>query len=43
MLSGEPTIAETHATFQAHAGFDLPERLILAMEAGEMAGGDRRG
>jgi uncharacterized Ntn-hydrolase superfamily protein len=43
MLSGEPTIAETYATFQAHAEFDLPERLMLAMEAGEMAGGDRRG
>ena len=43
MLSGEPTIVETHATFQAHAEFDLPERLMLAMEAGEMVGGDRRG
>jgi uncharacterized Ntn-hydrolase superfamily protein len=43
MLSGEPTIAETLATFRAHAGLDLPERLMLAMEAGEAAGGDRRG
>lgn len=43
MLSGEPTIGETLATFLAHAGLDLPERLMLAMEAGEAAGGDRRG
>ena len=43
MLSGEPTIGETLTTFQAHAELDLPERLMLAMEAGEAAGGDRRG
>jgi uncharacterized Ntn-hydrolase superfamily protein len=43
MLSGEPTIGETLATFRAHAELDLPERLMLAMEAGEAAGGDRRG
>jgi uncharacterized Ntn-hydrolase superfamily protein len=43
MLSGEPTIAETLATFAAHSELDLPERLMLAMEAGEAAGGDRRG
>jgi uncharacterized Ntn-hydrolase superfamily protein len=43
MLSGEPTIGETLATFQAQAALDLPERLMLAMEAGEAAGGDRRG
>jgi uncharacterized Ntn-hydrolase superfamily protein len=43
MLSGEPTISETLAAFQSHAELDLPERLMLAMEAGEAAGGDRRG
>ena len=43
MLSGEPTIAETLASWQAHADLDMPERLMLAMEAGEAAGGDRRG
>lgn len=43
MLSGEPTIGETLGTFQAHAALELPERLMLAMEAGEAAGGDRRG
>jgi uncharacterized Ntn-hydrolase superfamily protein len=43
MLAGEPTIAETMATWQNNAGLDLPERLMTAMEAGEAAGGDRRG
>src|SRR5690348_75473 len=43
MLSGEPTIAETLAAFEAQQELDLPERLMLAMEAGEAAGGDRRG
>jgi uncharacterized Ntn-hydrolase superfamily protein len=43
MLSGEPTIAETLAAFEAQSDLDLPERLMLAMEAGEAAGGDRRG
>jgi uncharacterized Ntn-hydrolase superfamily protein len=43
MLAGEPTIAETLATWQAHPDLDIPERLMLAMEAGEAAGGDRRG
>src|SRR5262249_43151657 len=43
MLSGEPTVAETLATFQAHPDLEPPERMMLAMEAGEAAGGDRRG
>ena len=43
MLAGEPTIAETLATWQAHPELDIPERLMLAMEAGQAAGGDRRG
>src|SRR6201996_3359704 len=43
MLAGEPTIAETLAAWQVSPGPDLPERLMLAMEAGEAAGGDRRG
>jgi uncharacterized Ntn-hydrolase superfamily protein len=43
MLSGEPTIADTLKTFQQHEGLDLPDRLMRAMEAGEAAGGDRRG
>ena len=43
MLSGEPTITETLAMFRAQSELDLPERLMVAMEAGEAAGGDRRG
>ncbi len=43
MLAGEPTIAATMAAFQANDHVSLTERLMLAMEAGEGAGGDRRG
>jgi uncharacterized Ntn-hydrolase superfamily protein len=43
MLAGEPTIAETLGAWQAGASFDVPGRLMAAMEAGEAAGGDRRG
>jgi uncharacterized Ntn-hydrolase superfamily protein len=43
MLAGEPTIAATLASFLATPDLPLPERLMAAMEAGESAGGDRRG
>jgi uncharacterized Ntn-hydrolase superfamily protein len=43
MLAGEPTVAATLATWQANADLPVPERLMAAMEAGESAGGDRRG
>ena len=43
MLAGEATIAQTLRTFQINSDLDLPERLMRAMEAGEAAGGDRRG
>jgi uncharacterized Ntn-hydrolase superfamily protein len=43
MLSGEPTVAATLRTFLTPDELDLPERLMRAMEAGETAGGDRRG
>ena len=43
MLAGEPTVAATLAAWQANPALELPERLMLAMEAGEAAGGDRRG
>ena len=43
MLAGEPTVAATLTAFQAHPELQMPERLMLAMEAGEAAGGDRRG
>jgi uncharacterized Ntn-hydrolase superfamily protein len=43
MLAGEPTVAATLATWQANPDLAMPERLMTAMEAGEAAGGDRRG
>ena len=43
MLSGEPTVAETLAAWQSNPTLSVPERLMAAMEAGEAAGGDRRG
>lgn len=43
MLAGERTIAATLETWLALPELDMPERLMRAMEAGEMAGGDRRG
>jgi uncharacterized Ntn-hydrolase superfamily protein len=36
-------LANTFEGFAAGRGIQLPERLISAMEAGERAGGDRRG
>ena len=43
MLVSAPTIEEMAKAFRASEGLDLAERLMLAMEAGEAAGGDRRG
>ena len=43
MLAGAPTVAETLAAWQANDRVSITERLMLAMEAGEAAGGDRRG
>ena len=43
MLAGPAVLADTYAAFAAHAEMRLPERLLVAMEAGEAAGGDRRG
>ena len=43
MLAGEAVIAETLAAFQVRKAGSLPERLMMAMLAGEAAGGDRRG
>ena len=43
MLAGAPTVAETLAAWQANDLVSITERLMLAMEAGEAAGGDRRG
>lgn len=43
MLAGTAVVADTLARFAAEASLALPERLMAAMEAGEAAGGDRRG
>lgn len=43
MLAGPRVIEATRAAFLAAAGRPLAERLLAALEAGEAAGGDRRG
>ena len=43
MLAGPDVLAATAHTFAVSAGRPLAERLIAAMQAGEAAGGDKRG
>ncbi|MDF2998381.1 MAG: hypothetical protein K0R27_4018 [Xanthobacteraceae bacterium] len=43
MLTGGEVIAAMEEAFSASAGAPLDERLMRAMEAGDAAGGDRRG
>lgn len=43
MLAGPQVIAETLKTYKANADAPMAERLIRALEAGEAAGGDKRG
>ncbi len=43
MLAGPDVVADTCETFECGRGLRLPERLLAAMEAGERAGGDKRG
>lgn len=43
LLVGEATVLEMAAAFEASAGRTLPERLVRSLEAGQAAGGDRRG
>ncbi|MDO9707075.1 DUF1028 domain-containing protein [Paracraurococcus lichenis] len=43
MLAGPGVVAGTAAAFRVNSGLPLPERLMLAMEAGEAEGGDKRG
>lgn len=43
MLVGEPTIAETERAYTESNGAPLYERLMRALEAGQAAGGDKRG
>jgi uncharacterized Ntn-hydrolase superfamily protein len=43
MLVGEPTVTAMEEAFTGCASLDLPERLLIALEAGQRAGGDKRG
>ena len=43
MLAGEPTVTATLAAWKSARDMLMPDRLMQAMEAGEAAGGDRRG
>ncbi|GGH22060.1 pilus assembly protein [Alsobacter metallidurans] len=43
MLAGPAVVADTLAAYQANMHKPLAERFILALEAGEAAGGDKRG
>ena len=43
MLSHEAVVADTVAAFLTRTELTLPERMLAALDAGEAAGGDRRG
>jgi uncharacterized Ntn-hydrolase superfamily protein len=43
MLAGPAVVADTVAAFEAAAGRPMFERFLLALRAGEAAGGDKRG
>jgi uncharacterized Ntn-hydrolase superfamily protein len=43
MLVGESTVTAMAEAFTGTAALDLPERLLVALEAGQRAGGDKRG
>jgi uncharacterized Ntn-hydrolase superfamily protein len=43
MLAGEQVVRSTYDSFAATCDEPLPERLVAALEAGEAAGGDKRG
>ncbi len=43
MLAGAEVVAQTLLCVRRETGLSIPERLMAAMEAGEAAGGDRRG
>jgi uncharacterized Ntn-hydrolase superfamily protein len=43
MLAGPEVIDETARAFQQHAALPFARRLIVALKAGEAAGGDKRG
>jgi uncharacterized Ntn-hydrolase superfamily protein len=43
MLAGPAVLAETIRAYEAHGAMPFARRLIAAMQAGEAAGGDKRG
>lgn len=43
MLVGEDVLNSMKSAYESNSGESLPERLVLALEAGQAAGGDRRG
>lgn len=43
MLAGPQVVAETLEAYLKHSRRDFDDRLIMALEAGERAGGDKRG
>ena len=43
MLVGPETVDDMSAFFETHPALDLPERLFGALQAGQAAGGDKRG
>jgi uncharacterized Ntn-hydrolase superfamily protein len=43
MLTGPQVVERTFETFASHAAKPLPERFMLALEAGQAVGGDKRG
>lgn len=43
MLAGPRVLDDTAAAYASHANLPFPQRLIAAMQAGEAAGGDKRG
>jgi uncharacterized Ntn-hydrolase superfamily protein len=43
MLAGAATVEQTLRAWNTHDDLPIPERLMTAMQAGEAAGGDRRG
>ena len=43
MLAGPQVLSETMAAYEAHRAKPFAERLLLALEAGDAAGGDKRG
>lgn len=43
MLVGEATVQAMGDAFERESAMELPERLLVALEAGQAAGGDKRG